>query len=65
MNCNRCGYDEEDNDGPMNDCPQCNLSLCDHCYGDRSFEWCATCRREEREKPNNRVSGPQPAQETL
>ncbi len=47
MICNRCGYDEEDTDGPMNDCPQCNLVLCDHCYGDRSFEWCAACRREE------------------
>lgn len=52
MNCGKCDCDEEDNDGPMLDCPQCNLTLCDRCYGDVSFDWCADCRRAEKHKPN-------------
>lgn len=46
--CDRCGRDEEENDGPLNDCPQCNRTLCDRCYGDVSFEWCRKCRIEEK-----------------
>jgi len=45
--CDECGYDEDDNDGPLTDCPECDRSLCDRCYGDPSFEWCADCRKAE------------------
>lgn len=56
MNCNRCGCDEEDNDGPMNDCPECGLSLCNRCYGDVSFEWCKACLRAERKQRAERAA---------
>ena len=59
MNCNRCDRDEDANDGPMNGCPECGLFLCDRCYGDRSFEWCAACRKRETEAKKSINAGNQ------
>ena len=54
--CHRCGRDAEDNDGPMTDCPECDRSLCDWCYGDRSFEWCKACRKADLAKIEARAN---------
>lgn len=48
--CDNCGCDEEDNDGPMETCPQCGLTLCRRCYGSLAYEWCRLCLEEERKQ---------------
>jgi predicted RNA-binding Zn-ribbon protein involved in translation (DUF1610 family) len=48
--CHRCGMDEDGNDGPLHECPQCGETLCDQCCGDTYFDRCESCRQGERDK---------------